>query len=69
MSIVENKLIEALKHLDDAEEAMAHLMEGTGDWSASVLLENQFEVLYEACLEFAYLQFGIGLPPQTEEAL
>ena len=59
MTVVERYHSNALEHLTKAREAMQRLAGCTGDWSAGVRVEIDFDALEKTCCEFARCQFGL----------
>ena len=60
--MAENDLKQALDHLKQANDFMKRLGECSGDWTAKIMLEEEFLNLQDACINFARCQAGIGAP-------
>ena len=61
MTRTEEILNRAMAELESAHRNMKKMMECTGDQTASLLLEIEFDNLETACREFASCQFGMSV--------
>jgi hypothetical protein len=54
------KVKSVITHLNQAREEMRRLMVLSGDWSAKVEMESDFDGIEQSCRRFALHQLGLG---------
>jgi hypothetical protein len=68
MDFVEKKHNEAMKLIHEAQALMKQLSAISQDWTAAIIMDNEFESLKETCTDYSRCHFEIGMPERCKNS-